>query len=72
MPPYSKADKVIEECVKLGVKNQTKAQPRETSRDKGNRQEVYREKKKLKQTQTKLNLADFKDFMEDYTNTKLA
>ena len=44
------------------------AQPRETSRDKGNRQEVYREKKKLKQTQTKLNLADFKDFMEDYTN----
>ena len=28
--PYNTADKVIEECVKLGLKNQAKAQPRET------------------------------------------
>ncbi len=28
---------------------------------------VYREKKKMKQTQTKMNLAEFKDFMEEYS-----
>ena len=29
---------------------------------------MLRKKKKLKQTQSKINLADFKDCMEDYSN----
>lgn len=71
---YSKADNVIEECVKLGVKsrpikrklNQEKLLDVRVTAKKFYAK-VYREKKKLKQTQTKMDLAEFKEFMEEYS-----